>query len=1073
VQPVARLAVNVLSRATLGLLYLVGTASILKAVPPSWEFSVPHTGRVLYEGGWYQEFNLGVINGSPEFQFPLQLVYLSTRETIGIFGPQWFCPQLESAVIPQGVGGFYWQTLAGNVVLFRRSNRDDSSIYSDSSGTWLAKATSDHQEIRNQDGWKFSYERGHLMSLTSPTGRVLQFVWNGSDFSGIQIVDPVSGQQRVLLQATYSTDPHGISDLAYNGIDQRFTLQDNRDGRLSSWTSPTRDVFYFGYSSYGILNQIQHNRDPIQNFTSWLKDLNLDSSDQKNDPANWYLIQDPDNKYSFNSSGKKEAVLSPNKIIAVSNTGVALTSDYNPQGGVVVESNGKGNSRTTTYYRAPGQSFDGKVKSVEENGLVKAEYTYDPKTGLLTSITDNNGLTTYFEYPTDWKKNFKNPWDPKPIRVWRGSKDKPEVLAQYSYDDLGRVISTQDAAGQVTNFGYTPRGELGSATAPDGITSSLGYDAFGRCVQATTGDQTEAVEYDDQGHVKSRTAPDGSKTEFTYDELGNVTQVTRNGVPVMNYIRDASGKITGEKDSGGPLKRIDSDSHGNVLAEYAPDGSVTKYEYDQYNRRTAQIDGKGNKISFTFDPASHITKQTNALGNTTNWIYDDQGHLIEQDNGVQKIKYAYDDNNRLVTTDYGSTDQTINTTYDDHGRVTSMVTPATAFYYVYDKLGRTDAIRAICGQDEQVLRFRYNYYGQRTGLMLAQFIPAIAPMGEKIGYDARYAILQQTEYTYENRRLSSITSNRKSVVTYKYDAGGRPILKTYGNGIQASLSYDALGHLSRIIFAGGPIEVPLTLAYQWDGADQVIQRSWNGEVFHYDYDAGGRLTKVTQIIDDKTSQILEFYAYDKAGNIVEKTLQGEKTTLAYNAANELTSTSGPSGSVSYNYDATGRLSSTDGGPANTYGWLDKVIKTSQPNGNLVTLNYWPDGQLATEEPTSATAKTAVYPSSQPGSECFLWDGLALVRRDDTVYIVEPHPSGGVAIASHPIGRATEMTYYLNDLLGTTLAIIKNEGIEFNNLTSFGQLRRQAASVPQPTSIQAPTVNAPISSPQQQLPPSSH
>jgi YD repeat-containing protein len=157
-------------------------------------------------------------------------------------------------------------------------------------------------------------------------------------------------------------------------------------------------------------------------------------------------------------------------------------------------------------------------------------------------------------------------------------------------------------------------------------------------------------------------------------------------------------------------------------------------------------------------------------------------------------------------------------------------------------------------------------------------------MGGKIGYDARYAVLQQTEYTYDNRRLSSIISNRKPVVTYKYDAGGRPVLKTYGNGIQASLSYDAMGHLSRIIFAGGPIPVPLTLAYVWDQADQVVQRSWNGEVLHYDYDAGGRLAKVTHVIDDKTSEVLEAYAYDKAGNITAKTLQGEKTTLAYNCS---------------------------------------------------------------------------------------------------------------------------------------------------------------------------------------------
>jgi YD repeat-containing protein len=244
-------------------------------------------------------------------------------------------------------------------------------------------------------------------------------------------------------------------------------------------------------------------------------------------------------------------------------------------------------------------------------------------------------------------------------------------------------------------------------------------------------------------------------------------------------------------------------------------------------------------------------------------------------------------------------------------------------------------------------------------------------------------------------------------------------------------------------------------------------------VLHYDYDAGGRLAKVTHIIDDKTSELLEAYAYDKAGNITAKTLQGEKITLTYNAANELTSTTGPSGSVSYNYDAAGRLTGYTGGPVNTYGWLDKVVKTSQPNGAQVALTYWPDGQLAAQGPASATGKPAAYTPGQPDTERFLWDGLALLRRDNIVYVVEPHPSGGVAIASHPIGKATEMTYYLNDLLGTTLAVVKNDGIEFNNLTSFGQMRRPNQTSPQPTTIQAPIPAAPISPPQTQLPPTTH
>ena len=72
------------------------------------------------------------------------------------------------------------------------------------------------------------------------------------------------------------------------------------------------------------------------------------------------------------------------------------------------------------------------------------------------------------------------------------------------------------------------------------------------------------------------------------------------------------------------------------------------------------------------------------------------------------------------------------------------------------------------------------------------------------------------------------------------------------------------------------------------------------------------------------------------------------------------------------------------------------------------------------------------------------DGLALLKRNDTLYLIEPYPSGGVPIASHPVGKPAEITYHLNDLLGTTLATVGPQGVHFSALTSFGQPLKAAA-----------------------------
>ena len=98
------------------ILLLLLAASVTLQASPSWEFHPNKTGNVLVEGGWSLEYQLGEINGSREFSFPLQLVYQSTKETKGLLGNQWFCPQLESKLVPKGAGFLIWTMPSGGQV---------------------------------------------------------------------------------------------------------------------------------------------------------------------------------------------------------------------------------------------------------------------------------------------------------------------------------------------------------------------------------------------------------------------------------------------------------------------------------------------------------------------------------------------------------------------------------------------------------------------------------------------------------------------------------------------------------------------------------------------------------------------------------------------------------------------------------------------------------------------------------------------------------------------------------------------------------------------------------------------
>ena len=82
-------------------------------------------------------------------------------------------------------------------------------------------------------------------------------------------------------------------------------------------------------------------------------------------------------------------------------------------------------------------------------------------------------------------------------------------------------------------------------------------------------------------------------------------------------------------------------------------------------------------------------------------------------------------------------------------------------------------------------------------------------------------------------------------------------------------------------------------------------------------------------------------------------------------------------------------------------------------------SYGLDGQLR-----SATAADGAV------SE-FLWDGLALIRRDGVDYLNEPHSNGGSPILASD-GRA-----FFNDILGTSQGVLNDGGYKASSLTAFG------------------------------------
>ena len=174
---------------------------------------------------------------------------------------------------------------------------------------------------------------------------------------------------------------------------------------------------------------------------------------------------------------------------------------------------------------------------------------------------------------------------------------------------------------------------------------------------------------------------------------------------------------------------------------------------------------------------------------------------------------------------------------------------------------------------------------------------------------------------------------------------------------------------------------------------------------YYRYDKSGRLVSVEYAAMPEKN---EYYAYDKQGNIIERRIGGNIYKYTYDTGNQLMEMESPYGKREYYYDHAGRLITEKlNGEIDAeykYGYLDKVIEVNR-RGKITKFAYDGLGMLA--------QKTF----DDGSTEIWVWDGLALIRRGNDIYVNEPHVSGGVPIISK---TAEGVRYYEHDFLGTTL-----------------------------------------------------
>lgn len=613
----------------------------------------------------------------------------------------------------------------------------------------------------------------------------------------------------------------------------------------------------------------------------------------------------------------------------------------------IAETTTAGDRVTTFTYATNGNVLS---KSVIVAGVTRSwSWTYDGFGRVLTATDPRNKTTTNTYYPND--------------------------PAQGS--NRAMLASVTNAATHTTTItSYSAVGQPLSITDPNGLVTTMGYDARQRLTSRVVGGETTTYEYDGVGQLTKVTMPDtsnlnylydgahrlvqiqdglGNKVVYTLDNSGNRTKedyldpvnaLTRTrgrvydalnrlrqdigganpGNQVTQYTYDANGNQDSTTD---PLTRVTTQTYDalnrllRVIDPVNGAGAPTKYDYDAQDNLTKVTDPKNLATTYIYNGFNELTSQTSPDTGATGFTYDAAGNWeTKTDSRNVTSTYSYDNLNRVSTISYpaygGDAAETVTYTYDSctngKGRLCSLTDKTGTTSYSYNAFGRITAKSQVVAGLTQSLSYGYNSAGQLTSVTY----PSSAAIG----------------YGYQNNRVSSVTINGVTVLANaEYEPFGPVGEWSWGNSTAQAANkhlryFDLDGRNTKIESVAG-LE-PTVIVY--DGASRItdLQKLTGNAVdptksMSFGYDNLDRLTTATP--NSGNPNPAKGFTYDGVGNRLSATIASSVTNYSYGAtSHRLNSLTGAT-SMTYAYDAAGNRAS--GAAATwTYGANNRPVQVS-------------------------------------------------------------------------------------------------------------------------------------------------
>lgn len=511
-----------------------------------------------------------------------------------------------------------------------------------------------------------------------------------------------------------------------------------------------------------------------------------------------------------------------------------------------------------------------------------------------------------------------------------GTSAAPSVYKDTEYNALGQVrrVSRPYQSGQTSywvTYAYDAIGRVTSTTQPDGAVTQTSYSGFTTIVTNAKG-QTQTTVRNSQGQTVSSKDALNQQVTYAYDSFANLISTT-----------DAAGNVT----------RLTYDVRGRKTQMVDPDLGTWTYVYNALGELVKQTDAKSQLATLTYDKLGRlVTRSEPDL--ISNWYYDTYKGGGTCAKGVGKLcqsetttgynrTLSYDTLGRFVSaaTTIGSS-MSDSVSYDAQGRVATRTYPGgVVVAYVYSSLGYLKEVRR--NNSSGALLWKANTLDAEGHVLNQTF-------GNSVSVTQSFDV--------RNGRVTAQTAgagNAVQNVTYAYDTLGNVTNRNDSTqSLVETFAYDTLNRVTTATVNSSGAGI-VTQNYGYNSATgNLTSRSDLGT---YTYPAAG--TSLVHAVNQVTLTAggSRSYTYDANGNMTAQTVRNASATVTASSAYVYTSFNMPS-------SMTSTASAVTNSEALTYGpEHQRVKKVSSLNGTTVYLNPGNTGSLFYEKDTLSNGNT--------------------------------------------------------------------------------------------------------------------